>query len=264
MKKLLILCLVIVPFLASCKKDKGDPPVLPPLKSMTIDFSNFMIASKSDVSKSSKGENNASWEFAAKTSKLWIDIINVLYVPVSGFQGTIDQNPGFVTEKTWEWKYSTTEYDTRLKGYIGATEVEWELYISKKTGTNTFSDFLWIEGTSAFDGKSGQWTINESNSSASALITIDWEDLEGSIEKVTYTYVKNDVHKDDKIEYGHVTSGSYNAYIKNQYYDANDEKDYTVDIEWNTTEKNGRVKSAQWIGPEWYCWNSNKINVTCD
>jgi hypothetical protein len=50
MKKLLIITLVIALSGAtfnSCKKDKGDPPVLPPAASMLIDFSNFDSGKKS-------------------------------------------------------------------------------------------------------------------------------------------------------------------------------------------------------------------------
>ena len=37
-----------------------------------------------------------------------------------------------------------------------------------------------------------------------------------------------------------------------------------VNVEWNTTTHNGRVKCQRHFGDtEWYCWDANKINVTC-
>ena len=61
----LVLLLSVV-LMHSCKKDKGDPPVLPPSESMTIDFSNFDSGKKGDVSISiPKGTQNSNWEFAA-------------------------------------------------------------------------------------------------------------------------------------------------------------------------------------------------------
>ena len=50
MKRLLLITLIIsLPafYFIGCKKDKGDPPVLPPYESMVIDFSNFTSKKKS-------------------------------------------------------------------------------------------------------------------------------------------------------------------------------------------------------------------------
>ena len=71
-------------FFSGCKKDKGDPPVLPPAESMTIDFSNFASAKKSlEILPIEKGTANSNWEYAATVAGFWKLIVNTtLAVPV--------------------------------------------------------------------------------------------------------------------------------------------------------------------------------------
>ena len=88
--------------LTSCKKNKGNPPVLPPQESMIIDFSNFSTQKKSDALVSeNKGTENSNWEFAATVAGIWKTLITTtLAVPVAAFNKAIDQDPVFLEEKT--------------------------------------------------------------------------------------------------------------------------------------------------------------------
>jgi len=37
-----------------------------------------------------------------------------------------------------------------------------------------------------------------------------------------------------------------------------------VNVAWNTTTKNGHVKSVDFMGDaNWYCWDSNRVNIVC-
>src|SRR5450759_5440518 len=91
MKKILSLVLILIlstGFFTSCKKDKGEPPVLPPQESMTIDFSNFATQKKSaDLISDQKGTENSNWEFAATVAGVWnLLITTTLAVPVTSFK----------------------------------------------------------------------------------------------------------------------------------------------------------------------------------
>ena len=91
MKKIFSLVLILIlsaGFFTGCKKDKGDPPILPPQESMTIDFSNFASAKKSvELISGQKGTENSNWEFAATVAGVWKLIINTtLAVPVAAFK----------------------------------------------------------------------------------------------------------------------------------------------------------------------------------
>jgi len=265
MKKLFPLSLILLLLFAGCKKPKGDPPILPPAESMTIDFSNFESKKKGDLTAVQKGTENSNWEFAAVAAITWRDILFItLVVPVTSFDRAIDQVPVNIGEKTWQWSYSATVagtvYKARLTGQILASEVEWKMYITRE---GSYSDFVWFEGTSALDGNSGQWTLYESNASPVELITIDWQRSGSSVGKVTYTYVKNNQFKNSYIEYG-LTANTLNAYYKIHFYNFEAAAFWDVNVEWSTTDHNGRVKSLNYLGDElWHCWNQNLINDVC-
>jgi hypothetical protein len=268
MKKFLSISLIILlsaMLFSGCKKDKGDPPALPASETMIIDFSNFSASTKSAISGlDQKGTNDTHWEYAATVAGIWKAIINTtLIIPVTAFKLAIDQDPVFVEEKTWQWNYNVTvasvAYKVKLRGKIEATEVTWKLYVTKE---GDFTDFLWIDGSSNLEGTSGAWTINQSPASATALLRIDWTKTAAAIGTVKYTYVKSgDTFSSSYIEYG-LTTGALNAFF-NVYY-KNDLKFSDVEIQWNTTSKNGRVKSADYLEGVWYCWDSGHLNVLCD
>jgi hypothetical protein len=270
MKKLLSLGLILIlfsGFLTSCKKDKGEPPVLPPQESMTIDFSNFASLKKSAAPAFDlKGTENSNWEFASGVAEVWrLIITTTLIVPVTSFKVAIDQDPAYLSVKTWQWSFSVSAanatYKARLTGQIGASEVTWKMYITKE-GTGGFAEFVWFEGTSKLDGSSGTWTLNQSSQSPGAMLQIDWTKSGTSINSIKYTYVKNsDAFKTSTIEYG-LTTGDLNAYYNVHYY--NGLKFSDVEVKWNTSSHNGRVKSVDYLGDaNWHCWDSNKVNTQC-
>jgi hypothetical protein len=269
MKRILLFTFIIIlpaAILTSCKKDKGDPPALPPAESMIIDFSNFSNSTKgTDFSGDIKGTENSTYEFAALAAGVWKLIINTtLFVPVTAFKASLTQTPEYIDDKTWQWTYNITSaavtYSARLTGQIGTTEVIWKMYITK-TGNGAYSDFLWFEGTSEIDGTSGQWILYQSPQTAQKCLQIDWTRSGKSISKVIYTWIKNnDPFKTSYIEYGLVT-GTLDSYFTIHYYTGSKFSD--VDIKWDSETKNGRIRSLDYLENKWYCWDSNYINVTC-
>jgi hypothetical protein len=272
MKKILSFGLILLltsVFFAGCKKDKGNPPVLPPQESMNIDFSNFDTQKKSDEAVSiQKGIENSNWEFAAGVASVWKLVINTtLIVPVTSFKLATDQVPVYLSENNWQWSYNltvaTVTYKARLTGEIRTSDVAWKMYIARE-GTGSFPEFVWFEGTSKLDGTGGQWILNQSSASPTAILQIDWTKTDTSVGSIKYTYVKNaDPFKTSYIEYG-LTTGTLNAYYTIHYYNSTIVKFSDVNVEWNTTTHNGRVKCLDYLGDtSWHCWDANKINSKC-
>ena len=270
MKKLSFLCLILILSVGgftTCKKDNGVAPVLPPVESLTIDFSNFTSLKKSgNFLPDPKGTNNTFWTQASDIALLWNSIITTkLAIPIASFKLAMDQDPVFLSNKTWQWSYSVTPadvtYKARLTGQIGSTEVKWTMYVTRE-GTGGFPEFVWFTGTSKLDGTSGQWIFNQSSSVPEALLQIDWTKSGTSIGSVKYTYVKsNDSFTNSYVEYG-LTTSARNAYYNIHYWNGTKFSDFNV--EWNTTTKEGRLKSSDYLQGVWYCWDSNKINLeTC-
>lgn len=270
MKKILsisLLILLISGFSGGCKKDKGDPPGLPPAESMLIDFSNFISNAKSaDLGFESKGTENLNWETAALIVGTWRTIMAVtLAIPVASFKVAVDQDPVSIGDKKWQWSYNVSAagitYKARLTGAIVGAEVQWEMYIAKE-GADAFAEFKWFDGTSKVDGTGGKWTLVESNTSQTPILQIDWTKSGTEIGTVKYTYLKSGNSNGAYIEYG-LTNNAYNAYFTVHYYSSSLAKFSDVNIEWNTSTKEGRIKSSDYLLGSWYCWNAQKINVDC-
>jgi hypothetical protein len=261
MKKIfsLFLILALAPgFFTGCKKDKGVAPALPPSESMTIDFSNFTSGTK--------GTNPSNWEYAATVAGVWNVIISTtLAIPVAAYKIALAQTPVNIANKTWQWSYNvsvaTVTYKARLTGLIRTSDVQWKMYVSRD-GTGGFAEFLWFEGTSELDGTGGQWILYQSALAPDALLQIDWTKTDASIGSVQYKYVKDDPFKNSFIIYG-LTTNPLNAYYTVHYYDFGIANFSDVNIEWNTTTHNGRVKSSNYLLGDWYCWDAGKVDVTC-
>lgn len=184
MKKVLSLSLIIATTLLlvfGCKKN-DDAPSLPPAKSMTIDFSDFVTSNKSAIiGLENKGGNlatNINWYLASTTASFWNLLLTVnLIVPVASFAKAMDNKPVYLENKKWQWKYSVpvvgSTYNARLTGEIESNDVRWKMYISKD-GAGSFAEFLWFDGTSALDGKSGQWILYHSQLFQEPFLQIDW------------------------------------------------------------------------------------------
>ncbi len=270
MKKVLSLTLVILLIsgcFSGCKKDKGDPPTLPPAESMLIDFSNFVLDAKTaDFGFENKGTENLNFGTAVAIVGTWRTIIAVtLAIPVASFKVAVDQDPVYLSDKKWQWSYNVSAagvtYKARLTGEIGATDIKWEMYITKETAP-AFAEFKWFEGTSKLDGSGGQWLLAESNTVTAPILQIDWTKSGTDIGTIKYTYLKTGTSNGAYIEYG-LTNNALNAKFNIHYYNSTLVKFSDVNIEWSTTGKNGRIKSPDYLDGEWKCWDSNKVNVIC-
>jgi hypothetical protein len=260
---LLVLTLFISIFLTSCKKNKGNPPTLPPEESMTIDFSNFATGKSGDIALS-KGVEDSYWSFSALVAGYFkFYIVGTLAVPVAAFKLATDQNPTYIEDKTWQWSYNvpvlSVTYKARLTGQIRTSDVLWKMYITQ--GSNT--EFVWFEGTSKIDGTGGTWTLKNSYADQVPLLTISWTRTGTAMGTVTYTYVKTgDVFNTSFIKYGKQT-GTYDAYYTIHY--QNGVGFSEVDVQWNTTGHNGTVKCQVFFGDSnFHCWDGNYVNLsTC-
>jgi hypothetical protein len=269
MKKFLSLTLIVI-FIAGCfngcKKDKGDPPNLPPAESMMIDFTDFVSNAKSfNTGFDTKGTENLNWETAALIIGTWRTLITVtLAIPVASFKVAVDQDPVYLSDKKWQWSYNVSAagvtYKARLTGEIQASDVVWEMYIARE-GANAFAEFKWFEGTSKLDGTGGQWVLSESNLAPQPFLQIDWTKSGTSIGTIKYTSLKNSTGS--YIEYGLTSNPTFDAYFTIHFTNT-DAKYKDISIEWNTSRNNGRIKSSDYLDGQWKCWNESKLNVECN
>ncbi len=275
MKTTRIVLKILVVFLglslADCKEDEGNRPVLPPEESFTIDFSNFESGTKSAEIVNTSSEIN-NWGFAALVAGYFkAVIVSTLAVPVYSFRIATDQTPVYIDNQTWQWSCSadwlSVTYKARLTGQIRTSDVQWKMYITKE-GAGGFPEFLWFEGTSNPGGTEGQWILNHSYQYPEPLLQIDWTKTGTANGTVKYTYIRElndsrlaDPFKNSYIEYGRI-SGTFDSYYTIHYFNGQAFSD--VNVEWNSTTHNGRVKCNAYFGDtNWHCWNNNLTNITC-
>jgi hypothetical protein len=282
MKKTFSLFIVIIlaaGLFNGCKK-KGDPPVLPPLETMKIDFSNFASSLKSaEIAGSEndiKGIENGNWQFASSVAGFWNLLLTInLAIPVASFAESFNQTPSYLDNKTWQWTYSVNvlaaTYKARLTGQISDNDVKWEMYITRE-GVGAFSEFLWFVGTSALDANSGQWVLNHSAAFPEPMLQVDWTRTNGTVASIKYTYIRT--KKDNRttepfngsyIEYG-LTNASLNAFYNVHFYESTILNSFVdVFIEWSTTDHNGHVKAFYHFNDNnWHCWNSGGNDILCN
>ena len=276
MRKILSLIAVVtlLTIFSGCEK-KGNPPALPPVETMKIDFSNFTTVAKSAeiiaTDAAVKGVGNGNYQYASTVARFWNSILTVnLAIPVAAFAESFNHSAVYLDKKSWQWSYNVTvagaTYKARLTGLIRDNDVKWEMYISKE-GIGAFAEVLWFDGTSTLDGKSGQWNLYNKTDAlvTEPLLQIDWTRTNDTVGSVKYTYIKNDSANGSYIEYG-LTSSPLNAFYNIHLYESTYLRTFVdVFIEWSTTTHNGHVKAFyQYTDNDWHCWNANGNDVVCN
>lgn len=286
MKKLkftgLILSMIAL-IAVSCEKSSDTPeqslsPELPPSESMAFDFEAFEEDGSSGKSANLVYDNkapNGNWVFSRVVVGVWSSALySTLAVPVASFQAAFSQTPEKISEDTWQWTYSvdgfTSEYTARLTGQLTADAVLWEMYITKE-GIEGFDEFLWFSGSSAIDGNSGFWILNQGPERPDAMLRIDWEKSGEEIGSIRYTWVRelddqgnDDLFRNSYLEYG-LQDAYYDAYFNANVYDANLQAFVDVDIEWSRSTYEGRVRALAYFEDEmWHCWDANGDDVACE
>lgn len=271
---LIILVLFISTLFTGCKKKPGDPPILPPVETMLMDFSNFEAGSKSANDLLQKGVNDYNWGFSALVAGYWRAVIYVtLAVPVTAFDYALDHDPVYLDDKTWQWSYDVTvlsvKFKARLTGQIRSTDVLWKMYLARE-GTGGHTEFLWFEGTSNTDRKGGTWTLNHSYTYQEPVLTINWQGDGTEVTYVKYTYVRAlndarvaDTFKNSYIEYKTTaTSTSFDSSYNINYYNGSEFS--SMNVEWSSTNGSGRVKcQAFYSDTNWHCWDQSLVDIVC-
>lgn len=260
---LLIVIFSGVLFLNSCdKEDMNEPPVLPPIESLAMDFSAFSDPSDTLVSKKTL-PNYTNWGVAFTNVAFWNLFISAkLAVPVFAYAEALKHTPVYLGDSRWEWKYSITHNSTTFTASLQAERISNEEYSAEMfiSSSGGFTNFKWFEGTLRYDRTSAFWTMYESPLIPGALLTADWnhnwETGEGDI---TYTNIK----------VGDPENESFISYVVDPLL-AFDAK-YMISlstgqtqIEWNMETLEGRIKSPWFKNSEWHCWNQYLHSISCE
>lgn len=248
----------------SCKKEDENPPELPPVDALLMDFSNFDDGVPQDK-KSVSSYNNFAYSVLTVGAWNTAAAVNIL-LPAAAYAEAFNHEAVYLGDNSWKWEYSVTVGQNTfvvklVSKRISNDKFTLEMLVSKTGGTGNFTDFKWIEGTVRYDHTSASWTIYDNPEVSWPAVTIDWTmDWEKELYTIKYTCEKpdSDLHG-GTIEHGVTEDTDYNAYYKIVFPSNN------VVIEWNKTTKAGRVSSLSYFGDNtWHCWDENLLDVTCE
>jgi len=242
----------------SCKKDQVAP-ALPPLNTFVLQTADF-DSTKANSTKSTLVTYN---NFLHSVGSIIVGNI-VLYanlvVPVASYVEAFKHEGVYQSDGSWVWSYNVWAenaiYTAKLRAYENGDEINWEMKISR-SGLGGFTDFKWYDGISKKDGSSGVWNIYQKNwlnhANEGKALNIDWV-------------------KDSKIKYERTLGVDAGAYIEygnsvgdfDRYYNINYQSNL-MEIQWNTINKNGRVKNPKtYLDEMWHCWNNLVQDVACE
>jgi hypothetical protein len=257
----IIIVLVGMLLFFSCKKDDIPPvPVLTPSGSFSMEYVDF----NQDKSAQFLIEN---WLYSVLNVTFFSTISSAtMIVPTIAYNSSFNFEPEYIGDQTWQWSYEFqtvgATYTAKLNGITQRrNKVKWEMYI-EKIGYGGFPSFLWFEGTTV-DSTSANWVIYENPSSPTEVINIEWDSNPvGDKTKLKYTYVRQaDEERESIIEFENLTDETYDR----KYSIFRSKSNTTINIEWNSLYKNGRVMSPNYFKDDnWHCWNSNLLDAWCD
>jgi hypothetical protein len=249
---------------SSCNKnDQEDPPELPPIESLQMDFSAF--SSEPAGAKGTEATYN-NFLYSYVQVGIW-SIAATLYsaIPVAAYSHALQQTPVNLGDHSWEWSYNFTlnnlQYSATLTGErLDNEEFSMEMVIG--LAASPASGVKWFDGVVRYDHTHAMWTFYEQGSVP--VLEIEWnKDFVTEAGDLTYTIVKE----------GHAEEGSYISYTYTPGTDFDASFDISgaagmADIEWNTATIKGRVMSlANFEDEDWHCWDSQAnglMDINCD
>jgi len=256
------LTLALLAALAACGDDpvtpdnnNGTPPDLPPLTSMTGDFSIFGAPGGGEA----VGPNFTN--AALRVIAAQVVTVVALAVPVATFAAAANNTPTFEADGLWHWRFTAVHlgqtHTAHLSGSVQGSDVVWTMEITSPSHVPPLEDFVWFGGQGRVDRTSGTWTFYDPSmpSTSTALLRIDWTHVSATEHGWTATALGGDgvgdVFTADVDGDDHLIT----------YMDASEQT--TVEIYWNAADGSGYIIAPNYNGGLKACWDFNQDDVVC-
>jgi len=249
---------------SSCNKDnQEEPPELPPIESMLMDFSAF---SQEPTQAKSTQATYTNFLYSYTQVGVW-SLAATLYsaLPVAAYGHALQQSPVYLGDHAWEWSFdfilNGLQYSATLTGErLSNEEFSMEMMIGLTAAPTP--GVKWFDGVVRYDRTHATWTFYQEGSVP--VLEIEWnKDFETEAADLTYTIIKS----------GHTEEGSYISYTYTPGAEYDAAFDVSVaagmsDIEWNTTTIKGHVMSVAYFQDDaWHCWDSQAnglMDISCE
>ncbi|NGP77053.1 hypothetical protein G3570_10445 [Balneolaceae bacterium YR4-1] len=264
-QKFTLLIVIGAVLVTSCNDDPASlsneqPPEIPPVESMSMDFSNFdgYQQNKEALSK----EVNTNFAEAAIRAFVIKSVVDLnLAIPKALLAAASESEAEFNEEGEWVWNYTKNAgnqtYEVRLvASQQNENEINWQFFVTNSA--LNISDKLFFEGTTTAGGTQGTWTYYSLMSSSEEAVSVtNWSvSEEGNVDLRLEVVSDRYNNEGDFIEY------SFDGTVKNVvFYNANE--DSTTELQWNIETNVGYIIAPNYNNGEKACWNENFENVTC-
>ncbi len=259
-KSILLIGILIAFTFQSCDKNNEVAPELPPEASFVINLSDFESNDKfaANVTK-------VNWVHSAFNVVFWNGALTLgLAIPVASYvEAVANHEAVYQGEIQWLWEYSFPKnnptHTAKLFGTVQENSIYWEMFISKE---GEYTDFKWYTGTSMLDKSKVNWTLYNKPSDPTERLSIEYNKTSESTGNITYmNIIPSGAENGGYIKYGNDSDTDLNAY----YHIYNKGADNLIEIEWDQTTKDGRVKDENKFGDtEWHCWDVNLEDIDCN
>ena len=243
--------------------DPGSPPDLPPLTSMTGDFSIFGSPGALQGEAAPVASLTALNFTNAALRVVAAQVVTVvgLAVPVATFSAAANNTPTFEDDDRWHWRFTAVNggqtYTAHLSGAVQGSDVVWDMRITSPTHAPPLDEFVWYGGQGRLDRTSGAWTFYDpaTPSASTALLRIDW------------THVSQTEHGWEATALGGTANGDvFTASVDGDdhlvtYSDASQQT--LVEIYWSAADGSGYLIAPLYNGGFMACWDTNQQDVTC-
>lgn len=261
---LLAALIVLSCFALSCgESDEGEPsggnqaPELPPVSSFVMDLSS-MTGQEQGL------QTNQNFLWASTNLLVWNSVIVLtMAVPVASFVEAANHEAELQPDGSWVWSYSFTileqTYQARLVARFKWEGVSWEMYITKQ---GEYEDFKWYTGTCDYTLTSGTWDLFLEPSNPVPFIDIEWHaDPAEETGDLKYTNVIPESPGNGDYIFGELTNLTPYDALYDVYYKS---ADNLLEIEWNSTTLEGRVRDPGHFGDtNWHCWDAEHEDIVC-
>ncbi len=269
---LLIVAIFIVTIIG-CKNDNDDdilpdPPPLPPITSLAIDFQE--IGNPDDTLSARDINTYINWGRAYFDVAAWnLVVSSIILVPVASYAIALNQTPVYnPVNGEWIWAYEFTSnnitYSAKLKGYYdGNDSVAWEMRITQQGG---FVDFLWYYGKMHIAGNQIDyvyWELVNNPVDNIPFLRIDWNRLgSGATEWYTTKYTIIDPDNPSHLDWISYMVSPSEFFRVFTLFDVSEWMQAQIEFYVNTHE--GKIKDPWFFGDEeWHCWDTNLMDVIC-
>jgi len=258
-----IVVLLISLFVNSCQtnypaNNDNPAPDMPPVSTFLMDFSHFP---------ENKLEGDSSnFIYASANVLIWNIVVAAnMIIPASAFTESFRHEGIFQPENgSWIWSYNFNpgvQHKAELHCMLNGNNVSWEMYISK---TGSYTDFLWFSGEHDLLMTEGTWILSRNpENMPGEFLNIEWTiDKTDNSSSIKYTIIE----ESDPLYGGYINFGLNNNSLFDAFYNIyNSSVDISLNIQWNTTNKNGRVQNSHYFGDDlWHCWDTNLANIDCN